>query len=106
MVLVLTTEEDTPKPETEVLFSIDGINYEIPKVFGVNVGLQFARMTLLRGPEVAMAWALEEAIGADGVAALMAFEQLKREDLQTITVAIYQRMVAALEGPKAGLKAV
>jgi hypothetical protein len=106
MVLVLTTEESAPEPDREVLFSIDGVDYTIPKTFGPNLALQFVRLSMLRGADIAMSWAMEQALGQDGHAALMAFDQLTRGDLQTITKVIYERLVAALEAPKGGLKAV
>lgn len=106
MVVVLTTNATAPEPEREVLFSIDGIEYTIPKKFSANVALQYARVSLLRGPQDAVSWALEKALGETGYAALMAFDQLEAEDLDTITGVILQRIAAALEVPKGGLKAV
>lgn len=106
MALVLTTKTDKPPVATEVLFSIDGVDYPIPRRFGTNVALQFARIALQRGRDEAVAWALETALGTAGVAALMAFEDLEPEDLHTITTTVLERIASGMELPKGGLRAV
>jgi hypothetical protein len=106
MTIVLTSKKTGEPPKTEVLFSIDGVDYSIPVKFGANVALQFARVVLQRGRDEAVAWALEKALGADGCAALMAFDDLEADDLHKITTVILERMAAGMELPKAGLRAV
>ncbi len=106
MVLELRTNDDKAKPETETLFSIDGIPYDIPKRFGANIALQYARIVRERGSDQAVGWALEKALGRDGYSALMAFDDLEVEDLETITVTVLKRIAAGMEAPKGGLKAV
>jgi hypothetical protein len=106
MTLVLTSKKEKAPPEMEVLFSIDGVAYEIPLKFGANVALQFARIVLQRGRDEAVAWALEKALGATGFGALMAFDDLEPEQLHKITIVILERMASAMELPKGGLRAV
>lgn len=106
LTLVLTTQKDRPEPEREVLFSIDDVDYTIPVRFSANVALQFARTTLLRGPEIAVSWALETALGERGHAALMAYDDLEPEHLEIIVTTICTRIAAGMEAPKGGLRAV
>lgn len=106
MVLVLTTNTDAPPPEREGLFSIDGVEYTIPVRFGANVGLQFARLTMLRGSDIAVSWALETALGEAGHAALMAYDELKPEQLNKVLEVVLPRIASGMEAPKGGLRAV
>lgn len=106
MALVLTTSKDKPAPEKEVLFSIDGMEYEIPTKFGANAALQFARVVRLQGPDIAVAWVLEYALGPSGYAALMNYDELTAEQLDQVTQVIVTRVAGAMELPKAGLRAV
>lgn len=106
VVLVLTTEKDAPPVERETLFSIDGVEYDIPKTFGANVGLQLARLTMTRGTDVAVSWALETALGEKGHAALMGFDQLTPEQLHQVTQVVLTRIAGGMEVPKGGLRVV
>lgn len=100
MVLVLTTKETDAEPPRETLFSIDGIEYTIPKTFGANLGLQFARLTMLRGPDIAVSWALEQALGPVGHAALMGFDDLTPEQLNEVMDVVLKRIAGGMEFPK------
>jgi hypothetical protein len=105
-ILTLTTDPDAPEPEREVLFTLDGVEYTIPKVFPASMGLQFTRVSVLQGTDVAVCWALEAAIGPVGYEVLMNFTQLTADQLAKICDVVLLRIAGGMEAPKAGLRAV
>lgn len=105
-VLALTNDPDAPEPEREELFSIDGVPYTIPVQFPAGLGLQYTRVAILQGRDVALCWALEAALGVAGYEALMGYQQLKPEHLEQICTVVLERIAGGMEVPKAGLRAV
>ncbi|HEY6013254.1 MAG TPA: hypothetical protein VIU37_04585 [Candidatus Limnocylindrales bacterium] len=67
-----------------VLFTLDGINYYVPRKPGPNVALAYLRDVRHHGEEYARAGLLERFIGEDGMDALADYEDLKDEDMAAI----------------------
>lgn len=93
----------TRKEKTEqriVLFSIDGVEYSIPRRPRMNISLQFMHLTRSQGDSAAMDYLLEKLLGEDGYKALREYDDLEPADFQKITAIASQVTLGSLEVPK------
>jgi len=86
--------------ETVVLFSIDGVDYTIPKKPRVNIALRYLKMAREEGPEAAQGYLLEALVGEEAYEALMNFDDLDSETLGAIAEAAQKLTLGGLEAPK------
>lgn len=87
-------------PATEPIFSIDGVVYEAPVEYSAWHALQLMHRLRHDGLMETSAWMLEEALGADAYAALLACRSVSPDQLQAISEAIRARMLGSAD-PKA-----
>ena len=95
-------EMKTPEVAADriVLFSIDGVDYDIPAKPRANLALKYLWEVKTRGQEVAAAVLLEELVGADGFQALMAYDDLTEEQLASVMEAAQKVVLGNREAPK------
>lgn len=70
--------------ERITLFSIDDTEYTIPSSVRPNKGLQIMHVFRQQGETAGVSFMLETILGTDGYNALMNFDDLEDEDLETI----------------------
>lgn len=102
-VLHLTTPENGPFDEREVLFTIDGTEYTVMKRVPAGAALQYIGLGGVQGADVAIIFALRYALGDTGYNALCAYKALTNEQLATVTNAVRAKFDGALVGPKVPL---
>lgn len=83
--------------ETEPLFSIDGVVYEIPKRISGSVALAFLSKAKDFGEMIALAWLVEEVMGAEAHAALTACKTVTGPQMAAVITVIKDRTLAAVE---------
>lgn len=108
--LSFTTPKEATPVQREPLFALDGVTYTIPTRFTPSEMLMYAHATRHYGPDQAVSWALEIALGADGYTTLMNVPPgtIPDEDFGKIIGVVTQRMVgleAQVPGPKENLTA-
>jgi hypothetical protein len=101
------TQADPPPPsagegDRVVLFSINGIDYHIPKRPGPNVALRYLRDTRRHGREYALAGMMEAMVGRAGMDALADYEDLTDEELDSVMQAVHRHVLGPLERGKSG----
>jgi hypothetical protein len=82
-VIALKANKDRVE-ERIALFSIDGTEYTIPSRVRPNQGLQIMHVFRQQGETSGVSFMLETIIGTEGYNALMNFDDLEDEDLETI----------------------
>lgn len=85
MITITTTGQAKDwRNDREPLFSIDGVEYTIPKSIPTNVGLKAMRRVAELGEIAGTQWLLVYLMGQDAWDALEKCEDLTREDLGAI----------------------
>lgn len=74
--------------------------YDMPNKPHVGLSLAMLRMARIYGSEIAMAWLVEEAVGAEGYNALTAEPDLTPEILQGIMLRVRSVVLGGLAAPK------
>ena len=88
----------TPAPvELVPLFSIDDVEYGMPKKIRPNVSLRYLRMIREQGADVAGAWLLEEVIGTEAYEALMNYDGLEEEHLNQVMAIVQDHVLGQAE---------
>lgn len=83
--------------EREPLFSLDGVEYTVPKLIGGEVSLQ-ALERFRSEPELAViAWMMETVIGKDAWKALRNAKGLDPKDLAAVIEAVREKVMGTLE---------
>lgn len=101
--LVSLPEDVKDEAEQVELFSLDGQMYSIPAKPKVNIALKYLRLVRQQGQEVAAGWLLEELLGTEAYEALMDFEDLTEEQLETVMMVAQTAILGAMEGVAAPL---
>lgn len=96
---MIKLEKSTEEIEYVEIFEIDGKSHSIKKKQPVNVGLRYLKMVRTDGPEVAQSWLLEQVLGEEAYDALMNFDGLTQEQLQSVMKAV-GKTIAPPESPK------
>lgn len=94
--------EDNPYSEREVVFYLDDKEWTAPVKVPASWGLHFLRLKLGYGPDMAVVYAMEQALTPDGVTALESIPNLDVEILDGITKKITQKFLDVLNNPKDG----
>lgn len=76
-------DPDAPPVEMEKLFSVDGVDYMIPKEFGPSIALVYLDV-IDKGRDMALAIILRTTIGKEGWAALMDLADKKKVTLPQV----------------------
>jgi len=84
----------------EKLFSIDGVDYLIPKEFGPNLSLVFIDAIGRVGEDVAIGRVMRVALGKAGWEALQEFEDLQPLQLKKIMSIVMRKIMGAIEAEK------
>lgn len=93
-VLALDRQENVDRlAEREPLFSVDGVEYTIPKVVPASWTIQATNLAMTQGEAVALTYALLKMLGDDGFKALQDCETLTQEDLTLVTKIIADKVV-------------
>jgi len=92
--------------EREALFSVDGNEVTVPKEFSASFALQYVDRSRKSGLDNAASWLLETALGPEGYALLLGFEELEPADLEKVMGVLLDKVYGAMQAPKAPLKAV
>lgn len=100
LVLRTLTEEERGPEERVVLFTLDGVDYTIPKRFPVRLGLKIIRTMRRSGHDIAAAELLEEAIGTEAYDALVSYPDLKQEHIARLFEIVQALALGAVEDPK------
>lgn len=95
----LRTAEPTEDDRVD-LFAVNGTTYQISTKPKINTALKYMHLARTQGSDVAVGYMLETLIGADGYQALMEFDDLTQDDLETIIAAASKIMAGAVEDPK------
>lgn len=93
-------DEAAPEVERIVVFTLDDVDYSMPNKPRPNVGIEYLRRAR-ENAETAALYLLEEALGADAVAALAGHEDLTDADFKAVMATVQRVMLGGLEGPKA-----
>ncbi|NIB31139.1 hypothetical protein HBB16_04455 [Pseudonocardia sp. MCCB 268] len=67
MIELKSTTKKAAKGDVEPLFSIDGVEYTVPKVLPASLVLRYLRTARSAGVDVAMGELFEQAIGCRGI---------------------------------------
>lgn len=100
-VLHLTTPEDDPFAEREVLFTIDGTEYTVPRQVPAGAALQYIELGGSFAADQAILFALRYALGDEGYEALRGYKALTNEHLAKVIAAVRAKFDGALVAPKA-----
>lgn len=94
---VVNLDEMTPIEQVppKHLFTLNGVDYYVPGVFGANFSLKILKMVRTEGLEVATGYALEEALGEEAYNALMDYDGLTQEMLQQVTSIVMKMVLSA-----------
>lgn len=98
----LDADTGTDEPvETVHLFTLNGIDYHVPREPDATVALKFLRMRRT-DPTAAQGWMLEQIVGEEGYTALMEWPGLRTRHLVQILAAVEKLAVdaaGAIAGP-------
>lgn len=83
--------------EKEHLFSIDGVDYFIPKEFPGSLTMEAMARAREIGDVPATVWLMEEVLGVPAVKALRACRTVRREEIQAIQDIIRTRVFGPVE---------
>lgn len=98
----LSTKDVTPDDpsDLQVLFYIDDTPYYVSTAERAELALRYLHMARAEGQEFALAWMLEEVVGADAYKALMNFDKLPGDALGKIVNRIQHLILGGMEAPK------
>ncbi|MCW0214366.1 MAG: hypothetical protein OJJ54_13485 [Pseudonocardia sp.] len=83
--------------EREPLFSIDGVEYTVPKTVSVGLALKYFKSARLYGVDMAIADVLETVLGSAGYDGLTNYEGLTPEDLAAVIDVVTKKMLGAMD---------
>lgn len=89
--------DDVVDEEREPLFYIDEVEYTIPKRIRPNIVMAYLQDTYDKGQEFALAAAMREVIGADGMEALAESESVTEKQMQQIMDIIEKKLMAQMK---------
>jgi hypothetical protein len=92
----LDATEPVTNAETIHIFTLGGVDYHMPAVIPGNLALQVLDRIAKQGEAAAIAWALEEVLGA-GYHALLNHKGLQAADLKAILDGFQTHLMGALE---------
>lgn len=97
--ITITTKTERPdwKADREPIFSIDGVEYTIPKKVPTNVGLEAMEKVSELGGAAGTRWLMVLMLGQKGWDALRTCEDLEPADLQAVQEVIRTRVFAEVE---------
>jgi hypothetical protein len=88
---------DAPDVETEVLFTIDGTEYRVPKEVPPITGLRALDIIADEGEAPGLRWLLQEVLGQDGYDALLACPSITSKQLGQIMTVVRDKAMGDLE---------
>lgn len=94
------TDTDTGPVAREVLFTYRGTEFTIPVDFELGDAMTYAHLARTQGPDKAVDWALELALGSAGYASLRAVRGLKPAQLERIVAIVTTRVAGGGLDPK------
>ena len=93
------TEEERAAVEREVLFELDGIEYEVDTEFTAAFALEYIAKSAERGLDAANIWLMQMAL-REGYIVLREFQDLEPEDLGGILDNLISKVHKAMEPGK------
>ena len=78
-------EDEAEKPRHEVLFRLDGKEYEAVANPSASLMLRYLDRLRKWGPNPAISWLLEEMVGAEGYEALLTSPKVTQKDFAAVT---------------------
>lgn len=78
-------EDEAEKPRHEVLFRLDGKEYEAVANPSASLMLRYLDRMRKWGPNPAISWLLEEMVGAEGYEALLTSPKVTQKDFAAVT---------------------
>lgn len=97
MALIEITTTNPVFAEREPLFSIDGVEYTIPKEISGSVALAFLEEARNHGEALAVGWLLKEVLGEESHAALVACKTVTGPQMAAVVTVVRERTMAAME---------
>lgn len=94
------SDTETGPVEREVLFTYRGTEFTIPVDFELGDAMEYAHIARRQGPDKAVDFALELALGEAGYAALRSVRGLKPSDLERIVAIVTVRVAGGGTSPK------
>lgn len=85
-------EREPVEKEPELLFTMDGVDYFMDPP-GANIALLYAERVQEFGELVANAWVLRKCLGDDAYEALMDYDALEVDDLDTLTQVVVDQVL-------------
>lgn len=95
-------EKDAWKADREPLFTIDDVEYTVPKKVPANVGLKAVDTVARLGEADGTRWLMVLMLGEDGWKALMDCDGLEASDLQAIQEVLRAKVFGDLEAEGKG----
>jgi hypothetical protein len=93
---------EVPVDEERIpIFTINGVDYSIPRRPQMGLGLKFSRDRRSYGSDVAVVNLLTSMIGEEGFEALINYDGMTVEDLETITEICSRAAMGKLEAQRA-----
>ena len=83
-----------------VVFTLNGVDYSIPRRVNMSIGLRFIRDRARFGSDVAIVNLMEEMLGEDGYNALLSYDGVTDKDFETITEVLSRAAMGKLEAQK------
>lgn len=99
-IISLRSAVNPPEDARVPAFRINGKTYSIATKPRTNQGLQYVHLSRTRGTEIAIDYALEMLLGAEGYKALREFDDLTEADLEAVVKAASRIMTGPVEAPK------
>lgn len=99
-IVSLRSAKNPPEDERVPAYRVNGVTYRIRTKPKVNQSLQYLHLARTRGTEIALDYAMEMLLGAEGYQALREFDDLTEEDLKAVCDAASRIMAGPVETPK------
>lgn len=97
---ILTIGEDPDEPKRDVLFRLDGKEYEVCINPPASLMLRYMDRVRKWGPTAAISWLLEELVGGEGYEALLASPKVSQKDFGRISDAAVRIVMGRAAAPK------
>lgn len=95
---MIKIDTKTPISDERIpVFSIDDVEYSMPKEINGHFALEVLEQIRTNGAESVISWMLEEAVGAKGYRALRGCETLTTADLKTVIKVVQDHVLGAVE---------
>lgn len=89
--------DEVVEEERETLFFIDDEEFTIPKKIRPNITIQYLQDTYDKGQEFALAAAMREVLGADGMEALAESDFVGEEQMRQIMDIVERKLLAQMK---------